>query len=101
MNKSDLIDALYHTHPQYTHDDVASAVSKILGAMSQQLAQGQRIEIRDFGAFSLNYRPPRKGRNPKSGEAVDVPAKYVPHFKVGKLLRENVDCINSSLHDGG
>lgn len=101
MNKSDLIDGLYHIHPQYTHDDVASVVSKILGAMSQKLAQGQRIEIRDFGAFSLNYRQPRKGRNPKSGEAVDVPAKYVPHFKAGKLLRENVDCIKSPLRDGG
>ena len=57
----------------------------------KSLAQGQRIEIRGFGSFGLNYRPPRTGRNPKSGEKVQVPAKYVPHFKAGKELRERVD----------
>ena len=63
----------------------------ILDAMAKSLAQGQRIEIRGFGSFGLNYRPPRTGRNPKSGEKVQVPAKYVPHFKAGKELRERVD----------
>jgi integration host factor subunit beta len=63
----------------------------ILDAMSETLAKGDRIEIRGFGSFSLNYRPPRVGRNPKSGVKVEVPAKYVPHFKAGKELRERVD----------
>ena len=63
----------------------------ILDAMSEALVKGDRIEIRGFGSFSLNYRPPRVGRNPKSGEKVDVPEKWVPHFKAGKELRERVD----------
>ena len=63
----------------------------ILDAMSDALSRGDRIEIRGFGSFALNYRPPRTGRNPKSGEKVQVPAKYVPHFKAGKELRERVD----------
>ena len=67
------------------------AVSPILDTTSNILAKGGRIEIRGFGSFSLNYRPPRKGRNPKTGVAVLVPAKYTPHFKVGKELRERVD----------
>ena len=60
-------------------------------AMGQALLSGNRIEIRGFGSFGLNYRPPRVGRNPKSGEKVQVPDKYVPHFKAGKELRERVD----------
>ena len=63
----------------------------ILDAMTAALEQGHRIEIRGFGSFALNYRPPRVSRNPKSGEKVQVPAKYVPHFKAGKELRERVD----------
>jgi len=59
--------------------------------MSQELATGGRIEIRGFGSFSLHYRPPRMGRNPKTGEPVALPAKYVPHFKPGKDLRERVN----------
>ena len=62
-----------------------------LDAMAESLAKGERIEIRGFGSFGLNYRPPRVGRNPKSGEKVQVPEKYVPHFKAGKELRERVD----------
>jgi len=63
----------------------------ILDAMSDALVRADRIEIRGFGSFALNYRPPRTGRNPKSGEKVSVPAKWVPHFKAGKELRERVD----------
>ena len=62
----------------------------ILEAMAKSLAQGQRIEIRGFGSFRLNYRPPRVGRNPKTGEKVEVPAKYAPHFKAGKELCERI-----------
>ncbi len=63
--------------------------------MTEALASGDRIEIRGFGSFALNYRPPRIGRNPKSGDKVQVPAKYVPHFKAGKELRERVDSQES------
>jgi len=65
--------------------------------MTQALLAGNRIEIRGFGSFGLNYRPPRTGRNPKSGEKVQVPEKYVPHFKAGKELRERVDAANDAL----
>jgi integration host factor subunit beta len=70
--------------------DVQIAVKLILDAMCNSLTKGERIESRGFGAFGLNYRPPRNGRNPKSGKPVKVPAKYVPHFKPGKELRERV-----------
>jgi integration host factor subunit beta len=63
----------------------------MLEVMTQALAEGGRVEIRGFGSFALNYRPPRIGRNPKSGERVHVPAKHVPHFKAGKELRVRVD----------
>jgi integration host factor subunit beta len=63
----------------------------ILEALSEALVKGDRIEIRGFGSFALNYRPPRVGRNPKTGEKVNVPEKWVPHFKAGKELRERVD----------
>jgi len=66
-------------------------VKVILDALAETLAKGERIEIRGFGSFSLNYRPPRIGRNPKTGVKVEVPAKFVPHFKAGKELRERVD----------
>ena len=71
--------------------DADFAVKMILDAMSEAMVRGDRIEIRGFGSFALNYRPPRTGRNPKSGEKVSVPAKWVPHFKAGKELRERVD----------
>jgi len=71
--------------------DADFAVKMILDAMSEALVRGDRIEIRGFGSFALNYRPPRTGRNPKSGEKVSVPSKWVPHFKAGKELRERVD----------
>ena len=61
--------------------------------MGASLAEGERIEIRGFGSFSLHYRPPRTGRNPKTGAAVALPGKYVPHFKPGKELRERVSDV--------
>lgn len=67
------------------------ALAEILGAIAAALAAGNRVEIRGFGSFSLNYRLPRTGRNPKTGEKVAVPGKYVPHFKAGKELRERVE----------
>jgi integration host factor subunit beta len=91
MTKSQLIANLAARHTQLVAKDAELSVKMILDAMAQSLADGQRIEIRGFGSFSLNYRPPRVGRNPKSGEKVHVPAKHVPHFKAGKELRERVD----------
>ena len=94
MTKSELIDRLAAQFPQLVAKDAELAVKMILDAMAESLAKGERIEIRGFGSFGLNYRPPRTGRNPKSGEKVQVPQKYVPHFKAGKELRERVDFKN-------
>jgi integration host factor subunit beta len=91
MTKSELIARLAQRYPQLVAKDAEYAVKMILDAMTQSLLSGHRIEIRGFGSFGLNYRPPRTGRNPKSGEKVHVPEKYVPHFKAGKELRERVD----------
>jgi integration host factor subunit beta len=93
MTKSELIARLALRFPQLVTKDADLSVKMILDAMTEALAQGDRIEIRGFGSFSLNYRPPRIGRNPKSGVKVQVPAKYVPHFKAGKELRERVDQV--------
>lgn len=91
MTKSDLIARLAERFPQLVAKDADFAVKMILDAMAEALAKGDRIEIRGFGSFALNYRPPRVGRNPKSGDKVSVPEKWVPHFKAGKELRERVD----------
>ena len=91
MTKSELIAQLASRYPQLVATDAEMAVKTILDAVSRSLAEGKRVEIRGFGSFSLNYRPPRTGRNPKTGAKVEVPEKYVPHFKAGKELRERVD----------
>jgi integration host factor subunit beta len=91
MTKSELIAKLAGRFPQLVAKDADYAVKMVLDAMTAALTRGDRIEIRGFGSFALNYRPPRIGRNPKSGEKVHVPEKYVPHFKAGKELRERVD----------
>jgi len=93
MTKSELIARLAERFPQLVAKDAEFAVKMILDAMTDALSRGDRIEIRGFGSFALNYRPPRVGRNPKSGEKVQVPEKYVPHFKAGKELREHVDMM--------
>lgn len=94
MNKSELIYKLAERFPQLVAKDADFAVKMILDAMMAALERGDRTEIRGFGSFDLNFRPPRTGRNPKSGEKVKVAAKYVPHFKAGKDLRERVDQRN-------
>ena len=91
MTKSDLVARLAERFPQLVTKDADCAVKMILDTMAEALAKGDRIEIRGFGSFALNYRPPRVGRNPKSGDKVSVPEKWVPHFKAGKELRECVD----------
>ena len=92
MTKSELIARLAERFStQLVAKDAELAVKTILDEMATCLARGQRIEIRGFGSFDLNHRPARIGRNPKSGDKVEVPEKYVPHFKAGKELRERVD----------
>ncbi|NMP31401.1 integration host factor subunit beta [Thalassotalea sp. M1531] len=94
MTKSELIEKLAEKLIHIPAKDVESAIKEILEMMAQSLSKGERIEIRGFGSFSLHYRAPRTGRNPKTGEAVELSGKYVPHFKPGKELRERV---NASL----
>ncbi|SDI31879.1 integration host factor subunit beta [Propionivibrio dicarboxylicus] len=91
MTRSDLIELLAARFPLLTAKDVDASVREITDAISLALLAGRRTEIRGFGCFALNYRPPRIGRNPKSGEVVNVPEKWVPHFKAGKEMREAVD----------
>ncbi|MCU7837127.1 MAG: integration host factor subunit beta [gamma proteobacterium symbiont of Taylorina sp.] len=95
MTKSELIEALAQKQSQLAYKDVELAVKAMLDHMAQTLASGERIEIRGFGSFSLHYRPPRTGRNPKTGDAVTLAPKYVPHFKPGKELRERVNKTRS------
>lgn len=91
MTKSELIEKIVDQQTQLSARDVEVAVKMILDHMAEALSKGERIEIRGFGSFSLHYRAARSGRNPKTGEKVDLSGKYVPHFKPGKELRERVD----------
>ncbi|MDN3652707.1 integration host factor subunit beta [Thalassotalea ponticola] len=91
MTKSELIERLIDTLDHLPAKDVEHAVKEIIEMMANTLEQGERIEIRGFGSFSLHYRAPRTGRNPKTGESVELTGKYVPHFKPGKELRERVN----------
>ena len=91
MTKSELIEILARRQGHLKADDVDMAVKTLLEMMSNALTEGDRIEIRGFGSFSLHFRPPRLGRNPKTGDSVALPGKYVPHFKPGKELRDRVN----------
>lgn len=91
LTKSELIEKISARQEQLPAKDVELAVKTILDQMSNVLASGGRIEIRGFGSFSLHYRAPRVGRNPKTGDTVELNGKYVPHFKPGKDLRERVN----------
>lgn len=91
MTKSELIESLADKMRQVPAKDVELSIKEMLEQMAQTLQQGDRIEIRGFGSFSLHYRAPRVGRNPKTGETVKLDGKYVPHFKPGKELRERVN----------
>ena len=97
MTKSELIEILSQKQSQLAYKDVELAVKTMLDHMATTLANGDRIEIRGFGSFSLHYRPPRVGRNPKTGDSVELAAKYVPHFKPGKELRERVNVSMSQV----
>ena len=91
MTKSELIERLALKQTHLMHKDVELAVKLVLDQISESLAKQDRVEIRGFGSFSLHFRPARTGRNPKTGDAVQIPAKYVLHFKPGKEMRERVN----------
>lgn len=91
MIKSELIERLAAENTHLTHMEVERVVNVVLGQMTTSLGEGGRVELRGFGAFSVRSRPARAGRNPRTGEAVDVPAKSVPFFKSGKELRERLN----------
>lgn len=95
LTKSELIERIADRQSQLSPKDVELAVKTLIEEMADSLAGGGRIEIRGFGSFSLHFRAPRVGRNPKTGASVELHGKYVPHFKPGKELRERV---NESLH---
>ena len=97
MTKSELVEIIAAKQTQLSVKDVELAIKTLIDLMSDTLSSGQRIEIRGFGSFSLLYRAPRMGRNPKTGESVSLQAKHVPHFKPGKELR---DRVNESLKEG-
>ncbi|MEA3277830.1 MAG: integration host factor subunit beta [Pseudomonadota bacterium] len=101
MTKSELIELLAAEQSHLAYKDVELAVRCLLEQMSNELASGQRIEIRGFGSFSLHYRPPRIGRNPKTGDTVALAGKYVPHFKPGKELRDRVNGSYQTDEDSG
>lgn len=96
LSKSLLIEQLAAKRKQIALKDVESAVKIILDAMVDTLDQGRRVEVRGFGSFSLHYHKPRTGRNPKTGDPVELKGKYVPHFKPGKEMRERV---NASMEE--
>lgn len=98
MTRSDLVEELATRFCQLTHRDAELAVKTLLDAVGDALVRGQRIEIRGFGSFSVTHRAPRLGRNPRSGAAVQIPEKRVPHFKPGKALREAVDAPYAKLN---
>jgi integration host factor subunit beta len=91
MTRFELIETLQFKNSQLSLKDTDLIVKVILDSISNVLSTGGRVEVRGFGSFALNHKPPRRGRNPKTGDAVMVPAKYVPHFKAGLELRERVD----------
>ena len=97
MTRSELIELIASQQSQLSTKDVELAVKLMIEHMAETLSCGERIEIRGFGSFSLHYREPRQGRNPKTGDSVDLEGKHVPHFKPGKELRERV---NRSLKAG-
>ncbi|SBS28954.1 Integration host factor subunit beta [Marinomonas spartinae] len=99
MTKSELIELLIDQQSHLPVKDVEQAIKTMLDHMSDSLANGERIEIRGFGSFSLHYRAPRIGRNPKTGESVELSAKYVPHFKPGKELRELVNSPDDDVNE--
>jgi integration host factor subunit beta len=94
MTKSELIQRLAEANPHLYQRDVERIVATVFDEITSALAQGDRVELRGFGAFSVKERGSRTGRNPRTGESVQVEAKYIPYFKTGKQLREMLNADN-------
>jgi integration host factor subunit beta len=94
LTKSELIDRIFERHLNLTNREADAAVNEVLRTMVSAMSHGVRVEIRGFGSFSLKYREAREGRNPRTGEPVQVPAKFVPHFRAGKEMR---DALNEKV----
>lgn len=97
MTKSELIERIAATQRTFTAKDAEAAVNALLEHMAESLMDGERVEVRGFGSFSLHYRRPRTGRNPKTGESIELAAKHVPHFRPGKELRERVNAAAGTV----
>ena len=97
INKKQLVDLISSKQDQLSHRDVELSVKTIFNAMSDSLRDGNRIEIRGFGSFALRFRKSRTGRNPKSGESVNIQNRYVPHFKPGKDFKESVKDVGKKI----
>lgn len=95
MTRAELIEKLNVGQRHLPHADLEMAVKLLLAQMATELAQRGRVEVRGFGSFCVHYRPPRVGRNPRTGAPVNLPGKYAPHFKPGKALREQVNAGNT------
>ncbi len=91
MIKSELIQKLVTENPHLFQKEVENTVASILDEISDAMARGNRVELRGFGAFSVKNRPARIGRNPRTGEKVNVGEKYAPQFKAGKEIRERIN----------
>lgn len=91
LTKSELISRIFGRHPMLSGRNADEAVNIVLRSMVCALSRGMRVEVRGFGSFSVKYRPPRDGRNPRTGEAVKVPGKYVPYFRAGKEIRDQLN----------
>lgn len=97
MTKSELVELMLSKQSNYPSSDIKEAINIVIDSMTQSLALGKRVEVRGFGSFSLRYRKGRIGRNPKTGEKVELDSKYVPHFKPGKALRARVDLTETEI----
>ena len=95
ITKSDLIEKILTKIPQLSSKDVELSVKTLIDKVIDSLAKGDRTEVRGFGSFSVHYRKPRIGRNPKTGDSVSLPGKNAAHFKPGKVLRNKIN----NLHD--
>jgi len=91
MIRSELLEKLAEENPELKPDEIEKIFDLFFNQISQKLAEGGRVELRGFGAFSTRQRRPRTGRNPRTGESVEVPAKRVPYFKPGKEIREQLN----------
>ena len=91
MIKSELVQRIAGQNPHLYQRDIENIVNAVLGEVTAALGRGDRVELRGFGAFAVKNRPARVGRNPRTGEQVDVGEKYVPQFKAGKEIRERIN----------